>query len=267
MSKLIFFDVDDTLVHHRGDKSYIPKSTLETIGALRNNGHKVAIASGRGFSQMNHIMDYLDIQTAVAYNGHELLDNGKVVYKNPLEKKETKRLIKELSKSIKPFIVATSDRIYIKDFLNFVKNKFVREIKPIEDIKGVDFVENIRKFDYKRDIEKEIYNIMIINSKFHSFDKYPGFDFKDWGGKVFEVSNKGVNKLTGIKKMAQILSYDMDDVIVFGDNYNDIEMLEGISHSVAMGNAVSEAKKVASFVTRHIEDDGVYHACKHYELI
>jgi hydroxymethylpyrimidine pyrophosphatase-like HAD family hydrolase len=45
-----------------------------------------------------------------------------------------------------------------------------------------------------------------------------------------------------------------------GDDYNDIEILQGFMHSYAMANAVNEATKAANHVTLSNDDDGVYHA-------
>ncbi len=52
------------------------------------------------------------------------------------------------------------------------------------------------------------------------------------GDQGYEVYAKGVSKLSGIHLLADRLGIAMDDVYVFGDNYNDIHMLR-ISHSVA----------------------------------
>ena len=49
----------------------------------------------------------------------------------------------------------------------------------------------------------------------------------------------------------------MHEVIAFGDNYNDIQMLEGVGLGVAVSNAKEEVKKVANQITSSNIEDGV----------
>jgi hydroxymethylpyrimidine pyrophosphatase-like HAD family hydrolase len=49
----------------------------------------------------------------------------------------------------------------------------------------------------------------------------------------------------------------MDQVVAFGDNYNDIDLLQQVGIGVAVGNARPEVKAVANFITLHHKEDGV----------
>ncbi len=267
MSKIVFFDIDDTLIHHKKNRSYIPESTVEALNRLKENGHQLAIASGRGIFQMTEIANYLGIETIVGFNGHELISDGNIIKRTPLHKGDMDRLLRRLSKGRKPFILASEDRIYIKDFMGLLKRNYFDRINPIEKVEPNNYKMEISKFDLERDLNKDYYTLMIINSSFDDYEQYENLYFKSWGKKGYEIGNKDMSKLSGITEMAEYLGYSMDDVVVFGDNYNDIEMLSGVKNSVAMGNAVDAAKDVASFVTKHIEDDGIMHACKYFELI
>ena len=57
------------------------------------------------------------------------------------------------------------------------------------------------------------------------------------------------------------------DVIVFGDGTNDESMFIPEWTSVAMGNAVDSLKAKADLVAPHIDEDGVYLACRELGLI
>ena len=63
------------------------------------------------------------------------------------------------------------------------------------------------------------------------------------------------------------LGIDRMHVIAFGDNENDLEMLEGAGIGVAMGNAKDEVKAKADFVCKSVENDGIYHYCVENKLI
>ena len=57
------------------------------------------------------------------------------------------------------------------------------------------------------------------------------------------------------------------EIIAFGDAENDLEMLQYAGIGVAMGNANEELKMIADYVTTDVDDDGIWNACKHFELI
>ena len=55
--------------------------------------------------------------------------------------------------------------------------------------------------------------------------------------------------------------------MAFGDDVNDIPMFNSVKYSVCLGNGKEEAKKHAFYVTDTIENDGLYKALKHFELV
>ena len=58
-----------------------------------------------------------------------------------------------------------------------------------------------------------------------------------------------------------------EDVVVFGDQKNDLKMFRDEWTSIAMGNAIDELKEKADFVTKNADDDGIEYACKHFGWI
>lgn len=75
------------------------------------------------------------------------------------------------------------------------------------------------------------------------------------------------DKSRGIRKMMKLLDAPIEDVIVFGDGTNDIDMFRPEWTSVAMGNAVPELKERADLVTSSVDDDGIWNACVKLGLI
>ncbi|WP_036268852.1 Cof-type HAD-IIB family hydrolase [Mesoplasma seiffertii] len=74
---------------------------------------------------------------------------------------------------------------------------------------------------------------------------------------MFNVMNKGTNKLTGLIRWAEIVQTNYQEVIVFGDNHNDLAMVEGVFKGIAVGNAVDELKTKAYKVCETIDNNGV----------
>ena len=69
------------------------------------------------------------------------------------------------------------------------------------------------------------------------------------------------NKKGGILKMMEILNGDIEDVVVFGDDYNDLDMFDSRWTCVAMGNACDALKEKATYVAEKNVDDGIYKIC------
>jgi len=80
--KIIFFDIDGTLLDH--DKK-LPASTKKAVQLLKEQGHEVAIATGRAPFMFKDLREELDIQTYISFNGQYIVLNGEVLYKNPVK--------------------------------------------------------------------------------------------------------------------------------------------------------------------------------------
>lgn len=79
-------------------------------------------------------------------------------------------------------------------------------------------------------------------------------------GCTIQAAAKDVSKLTGVESLRTALGLAEDELAVFGDDLNDLPMLARYPVSVAMGNAVPEAKAAAHYVTRSCDEDGIAHA-------
>ena len=76
-----------------------------------------------------------------------------------------------------------------------------------------------------------------------------------------------VSKVKGTQLFLDKFGISPDELMAFGDNNNDIEMLKFAKIGVALGEGTDKVKAAADYVTTGIDDDGVYNALKHYELI
>ena len=71
----------------------------------------------------------------------------------------------------------------------------------------------------------------------------------------------------GIEQMMEHLQAPLEDVVVFGDDYNDLIMFDPRWTSIAMGNACDALKEKASYVTDANVNDGIEKACRHFGWI
>lgn len=72
-----------------------------------------------------------------------------------------------------------------------------------------------------------------------------------------EIMNKAATKSSAIRFMEKVLNVTNDEIIAFGDNYNDLDMLQYAGLGVAMGNAPEPIKQVVERVTLDNESDGL----------
>lgn len=76
-------------------------------------------------------------------------------------------------------------------------------------------------------------------------------------GKLIQMMNKSVSKVTGILKIIDFYGINSSGMMVFGDDFNDLEMFKMSAYSVTMLNAVDELKDLASGITDSNDNDGV----------
>lgn len=83
MKKLVFFDIDGTLVTRN---NHIPKSTLQAITALKQTNAVPVLATGRAPVLVKEIAQELQIDSYIAMNGQYIVHQGQVLYANPIDK-------------------------------------------------------------------------------------------------------------------------------------------------------------------------------------
>ena len=256
--KLILFDVDDTIIDHSTPKSSIPDKTKYAIKKLQEQGHYVGLATGRSMAHIKHVMELLDMTTAVSFSGHLVVCEGKEIFRQTIDRKELELVLKDVFRTIFPAVCIDEDYIYVKDFFGRVKHALYNEENTLVGEELVTIKTPIKKLDKT---SRDYLSMMVFRTGLRKPERFKKIDFNPWGNKGYEIYSKGISKLSGIKVLAKELNISEDDIYVFGDNYNDIHMLKNIKNSVAVGNGVKEAKKAASFVSPPINEGGILKAC------
>ena len=79
-----------------------------------------------------------------------------------------------------------------------------------------------------------------------------------------EINSRGATKGIALEKLAQYLEIPIESTVAFGDDTNDITMLQAAGIGVAMGNADEKVKSSADYITLDCDDSGVAHALRHF---
>lgn len=80
-----------------------------------------------------------------------------------------------------------------------------------------------------------------------------------------EIAPKTISKASALKLLlTKMYDIPLSDVMAFGDNFNDIELLQTVGLGIAVGNARDEVKAVAKDITAYSQADGVARAINKY---
>lgn len=107
------------------------------------------------------------------------------------------------------------------------------------------------------------------NSNFEKFyEEFSNiFEFIHRGEGFYELVPLGFSKASGIEYLLEHLDIDHENTYAIGDSTNDLAMLKYVKNSIAMGNSNPLLFDLVSFVTKYLEEDGIYYALKHYNII
>jgi len=257
MYKLIAIDMDGTLL---SNEKQISPANYEAIQQARENGVKVVLASGRPLVGFKKYLKELNLVSendyAVAFNGAlvQSSQGGEIISKTTLTLQDYKYLYK-LSKELKvnihalteSSVISPKDTIYTRHEAEM--NDITNEIIPVEDVDEDTTIVKVMFIDKPELIEEIMHKIPEeVSSKYTVVRSAPFF---------LEFLHKSVNKGAGVAALAKKLNIKQEEVICIGDAGNDIHMIKYAGLGVAMGNAFPEVKKIANFITKTNEEDGV----------
>ncbi|MEI0488164.1 Cof-type HAD-IIB family hydrolase [Brachyspira pulli] len=264
MVKAVFFDIDGTLVSFNTHK--ISENSKKALKELKSKGIKVFIASGRALFQLDNL-ENLEFDGYIMINGCNCFinENGslKEIYKISLDKNDLFSLINYLNKDRFPCSIITANDIHINYADDVIKTLYTMAKVNIPEV--VDFNEYIINNHDKilqlnifvdENKEKYLMNEVLKNS-----------ESSRWHFSFADVNHKGSGKNVGIDKIIEYYGIDLSETMAFGDGGNDIGMIKHAAIGVAMGNANENVKKIADYITDDVDNDGVYKALKHFNLV
>ncbi|MGV3487502.1 MAG: Cof-type HAD-IIB family hydrolase [Tuberibacillus sp.] len=253
--KLIFFDIDGTLLDF--DKK-IPDSTKDAIQRLKDNGHDIAIATGRAPFLVHEVCEALDIHSYVSFNGQFVVYEDKVIYENPIAASTLEAIQKVAVQNGHPLV-----------FMGEQTMKANVENHPyIEKAMGSLHLSHpeCRPSYFK---ETPIYQALLYcrEGEETAYSLFKEIRLVRWHEVSMDIVPSNGSKAEGIKKLLSYLDYKQEDVVAFGDGLNDLEMIRYAGTGVAMGNAEEELKEIADFVSKPVDHDGIDYAVRKLQLV
>ena len=254
--KIFFFDIDGTLTNK--ETGELVESAKETIQKLQDNGHFVCIATGRAHYKTKDFAKMAGIHHIVSNGGAAITINDQVIENKPLDRQKAIALCQEAHQKGMGVLISPNDSIDVimndELFIQQVGYRkeptryFFDSSLTYQDIK--DYYKIYIAVDEKR--EKEL---SLLDSLGHI--RF----MKEYLTYQHDAKDQGINK------MLEYVHGRIEDVVVFGDDYNDLIMFKPEWTSIAMGNACEELKKKADFITKKSTEDGIQYACQYFGWI
>jgi Cof subfamily protein (haloacid dehalogenase superfamily) len=256
MIKAAFFDVDGTLFSHSMKK--FPERTLGALRLLKKNGIKIFLSTGRSFMEAQNLpWEGIVFDGAVTLNGQVCNDEkGTVIYGNPVTGADYEFLISAFVNKEMPLIIVEANRMYINFIDEAVERAQTFISIPAPEIGTYEGADVYQFIAYVTREEEDAF-----------LQKIPNCKLARWYEGGVDIIPKNSGKMIGIKKMLEYHGLDREEIIAFGDGDNDADMVEYAGIGVAMGNAIEMTKEAADYVTDHIDEDGIWNALKHFQLI
>lgn len=264
MKRIVFSDIDGTLLNAQGE---IMPLTILAIKSLQEKGIPFVITSARSPSGIYPILREYDFTCPIiAYSGALILDeNRQVLYHKGMKKPGVKELINfmEERRLDLSWCIYSLDEWIVKDKHDPRIIHEEMEVKA-QSVEGtVDSITN-----------EEIHKILCICApgKLWEIEKeliahFPQYSIVKSSDILLEIMENGITKEIAVKKLCTLRGIPLSDAVAFGDNYNDVEMLEAVGSGVLMGNAPEELKKRIPMHTKDNNHEGIYYALKELELL
>ena len=255
--KIIFFDIDDTL---RNSKTGFVPSTIPTaFKQLRDKGILTGIATGRGIFGVVPEIKALKPDFFVTLNGAYIEDKkGNVIYSNKIAKDK------------------------VEEYITWTK-----EVGIDYGLVGSHATKLSRRTEMISQAIDPIYPDLEVDPDFYQKeDIYQMWTFEDQGDDLtlpeslastlrlvrwHEHSSDVVpisgSKAAGVAKVVDQLGLKPENVMVFGDGLNDLELFDYAGISVAMGVSHEKIKEKADYITKTLEEDGIFDALEGFGMV
>lgn len=262
MIRAVFLDIDGTLISMR---THAPgPRTAEALLAAKEKGIRLFIATGRNVAvpEEGYVMDDLPdcFDGYVCLTGQYCFtQDGTPVLKAPLAKEDLVAIQTLADTYGIPYTFDYENSIFISMVNDRVRRHNESIDLPIPKVARMDVEREV--FALTLYIDKEQEETLLMPRLRHSMSI-------SWTKGITNICSKeGGGKRAGILAMLRHFGIRPEETMGIGDSDNDLSMFECVGTAVAMGNSSERILAAADYVTTDCEEDGIYHAFRHYGLI
>lgn len=259
--KMIAVDMDGTFLNDQ--KEYNRERFNRLFQQMQKQNIRFVVASGNQYTQLKSFFPKLHQEMSfVAENGALVIEKGEEIFSEciPVDLiQDTLDLLNALpAVSVilcgkqSAYVLDSSDEQFVQIVRMFYhKLELVSDFAEVEDqiLKVTLGFEESKTAQLQMNLRKELKQDLTPVSS---------------GNGTLDLIRTGTHKANGLKKLVKEETIQPDELMVFGDGGNDIEMLQLAKYSFAMANASEEIKKAAAYVAPSNNEEGVLEVMEQY---
>ena len=271
--KCIFSDLDFTLLDQDLNFS---ACTQKILNRIMDSGIRFIPCSSRCFSEYpDWIHDNDRIRYMISSNGSCIYDKkeNRQIYSRTFPVGKVKQILKDLDPILPYWSVTIGGILY-----GNIRNLDDRDILGMDEM-WLDYflhehrIENGMKFLDRMDPQTPAEKIEFVvpegaqqqrNEVLHYLENSGLMVSSSYQNNI-EITHPEATKGNAVKWMMEYFQISADEAIAAGDNSNDITMLQQVTHSIAVDNAIESVKKIARHHADRFDQDGA--ARKMQEII
>ena len=245
--KLLLFDLDETLL--RSDKT-ISEHTLKTLKRCREHGYLIGVCTSRGEVNTTRYITGFDPEIMVCSGGAIVKYQGEYIYKAEFTEEETNRMIRIAKEVCGEDVKITIDTI-TEHLWGFPVDPNKVEATWADSV-CADF-SNLHEKALKMCVN--IPDPEVAKKLAAALPECDCLKFTD--GAWHKFTKKEVTKGSSVAVIEKLCGISAKNMIAFGDDVPDIDMLQQCGIGVAMGNALPEVKAVADVVIGNNDEEAI----------
>lgn len=247
LPKAVILDLDGTLL--RSDKT-VSEKTLSVIDECKKRGVIIVVATARFWFKAEPFLDIIKPDYALLADGTMIFHMEELIHGFPMDSDTSEGLIMELM-----------NRADGNDFVAGTGKILLCSAAGIEEPWR-------QTYDFSSGFYQPLYKIAsIMNSHEDAKRLADKFDCRLYsyrGEDLYAFTQKESGKYQAVCALGRLLNIDLQDMIAFGDDENDFEILKYCGKGIAVANAIPLIKEIADDITESNDEDGVANYLEKY---
>ncbi|MGE5652707.1 MAG: Cof-type HAD-IIB family hydrolase [Bacillota bacterium] len=263
MIKLIAIDLDDTLLNT--DRHVSPRNR-EAIRAARERGVMVTLATGRMYQSALPYAHELGLDVPlITYQGALIKTalTGEELFHRPIPLDAALTITRMVEETPVQLNIYVDDELYVSELTERGQSYASRVRVPIHPVGRLS--QWLKKAPTKIVIVHDETTVAKIHSEIQSrlgdrvrlTCSWPHF---------LEISHPDASKGQALAFFSQTYGISSEEMMACGDGENDLDMISYAGLGVVMGNGQERAKRVADYITKTNDEDGVAEAIEKFVL-
>lgn len=238
--KAVILDLDGTLLHSDGS---ISEYTLEVLQECKRRGIRIVIATARFWFKAEKYIDIISPDYAILADGTQIYHKGELIHGYAMDESESEGIIRELLQQNEE-----------KEFVVSIGKKLLCSAAGIDEKWRT-------SSDFTETLNGSVYKIAAVLNTYEEAKslatKYACRFYSYRGEQLYGFASEHSGKYQAVAKLGEILQIDMAEMLAFGDDENDYDILKNAGKGVAVANAIPMIQEIADDVTQSNDEDGV----------